>query len=340
MRGFRFIGISVVLICAVCAAVRADVIYLNNGDQITGTIKTFDGSKITLGTAAAGDINIDIKDVKSLATDGPTKVILDDGTELNLKFDKGPDGQVAIGAGQALAQQNIPLGKITKINPPPVVWTGAIVVNGLLAQGQTDTWQFGASLDLGRRSDVDRITAGASYLYGRQKVNGVSTTSADTWTMKGEYDYFFTKKLFGLATTELDEDRVLNLRLRATPGVGLGYQWVEKPDFNFNTALGASWVYEDYSTQAKPNEDLSVRAALHVDKSLFEDKLKLYSDIQYFPSVQNVSNYLIIGTAGLRLAITKTMFSQLEADVDYDSHPAAGSRRTDAKYTLGVGWTF
>jgi len=34
------------------------------------------------------------------------------------------------------------------------------------------------------------------------------------------------------------------------------------------------------------------------------------------------------------------MFSELKAQVNYDSKPGPGTTRTDQKYTLGVGWTF
>ena len=35
-------------------------------------------------------------------------------------------------------------------------------------------------------------------------------------------------------------DRIAHLDLRVTPGVGAGYQWIERPDFNFSTEAGLS----------------------------------------------------------------------------------------------------
>ena len=52
---------------------------------------------------------------------------------------------------------------------------GSVVINGLLAQGNTNAEQFGASIDAMRRTDDDRITTNAAYLYGRQKVNGITS---------------------------------------------------------------------------------------------------------------------------------------------------------------------
>ncbi len=190
------------------------------------------------------------------------------------------------------------------------------------------------------RSDFDRIDAGAAYLFGEQKVNGIKSTTADNWYARGEYDYFFTKQFFGYGNTRVEKDRIQNLNLRLTPGVGVGYQVFEQPDFNLNFSGGVSWVYEDYSNLSSPNENISARIAYHVDKSFCDSRIKLFSEATYFPSVQNVNNYLVLTTNGVHLAITKTMFSELKAEVDYDSHPAPMSHRTNAKYILGVGWTF
>jgi putative salt-induced outer membrane protein YdiY len=253
---------------------------------------------------------------------------------------EGQAGEFMTAPSTILPPQTFFLSKVGKINPPPVVWTGSIVINGLLLQGDTTAEQFGASINLLRRSDFDRIDAGAAYLFGEQKINGVQSTTADNWYARGEYDYFLTKKFFAYANTRVEKDRIQHLDLRLTPGVGVGYQVFEQPDFNLNFSGGLSWVYEDYSNLSSPNENISARIAYHVDKSFCEDKVKLFNEVTYFPSVQNVNDYLVLTTAGLHLAITKTMFSELKAEVDYDSHPAPMSHRTNAKYILGVGWTF
>ena len=65
-------------------------------------------------------------------------------------------------------------------------------------------------------------------------------------------------------------------------------------------------------TPATPDENVSLRLAYHVDKMLWSEKLKVFSDCQYFPSIQNVSNYLVLFDAGLRLALTKTMSYRIQ----------------------------
>ncbi len=317
----------------------ADQIVLNNGDRITGTIESADAGKLIIDSPIAGKITVDLKDVKTLSTDGPIKVLFNDGSVLDQRLAEGPAGEFTTAPGGNLPRQTFAISKVGKINPPPVVWTGSVVVNGLYLQGQTTAEQLGASINLQRRSDFDRIDAGAAYLFGEQKVNGVQSTTADNWFARGEYDYFFTRKFFGYGNARVEKDRILFLNLRLTPGAGVGYQIVEQPDFNMDVSGGLAWVYEDYSN-ASPSKNVSARVAYHVDKSLWDSNVKLFNDVTYYPSVQTVDDYLVLTTTGVHVAITKSMFSELKAEVDYDSHPAPGSHRTDAKYILGVGWTF
>ncbi|HEX4055250.1 MAG TPA: DUF481 domain-containing protein [Tepidisphaeraceae bacterium] len=337
----RRCAVAFVLCLATSPAwVAADQIVLKNGDIITGTIDSADAGQLIIISPIAGKITVALSDVKTFSTDGPIKVQLDDGTLLNQRISEGAPGQFSTAPGGLLNAPAIPMSRISRINPPAAVLTGSIVVNGLYAQSTTTTLQFGASIDATRRGDNDRLGFGGAYLFGKQKVNGVDTTTEDNWFIRANYDYFFSKQWYGYGNVRIEKDRIQFLNLRLTPGIGAGYQVIERPDFNANLEGGVSWVYEQYSNVAAANQNVSVRLAYHVDKTLLDSRLKVFNDVAYFPSVQNVNDYLILSDAGLRLAITKRMFSELKAEVDYDSHPAPTAHRTTTQYILGVGWTF
>ena len=302
---------------------KADQIVLNNGDRITGTIDSAEAGKLTIVSPIAGKIVVDMANVKTFSTDGPIKIVLDDGTTINQRVTEGSDGSIETAAGGMLAVQAVPLARIDAINPPPIAWTGSITFNGSLAQGDTYAEQIGLNVDLLRRSKSDRIEVQGEYLFGRQKVNGITTTSTDQWDIEASYNYFMTKKLFVLGDIRVEKNRIQHLDIRVTPNAGFGYQFVERPDFNANVQGGLAWVYEDYTNIGTPDENLSLRLAYHIDKTLWKERLKAFSDCAYFPGLQNASKYLVLFDAGLRLALTKTMFSELKGVVDYDSHPCA-----------------
>jgi hypothetical protein len=330
----------ILLYLAPAVPAMADQIVLNNGDRITGAIQSADGGKLIILSPIAGTITVNISDVKTFSTDGPIKIVLQDGTVINQRITEGPDGNFQTASGGMLAAQAVPISKIEKINPPPIAWGGSITVDGSLSQGQTYAEQLGLDVDLIRRSDTDRIEIQGEYLFGKQKVNGVETTSTDQWDIEPSYHYFFNKQLFALGDIRIEKNRILFLNIRVTPNAGVGYQIVESKDLNANVQGGLAWVYEDYTNVAAPDENLSLRLAYHVDAAVLSEKLKLFSDCAYYPGIQYGANYLIIFDAGARLALTKRMFSELKGEVDYDSHPAPGAHRTVTELILGVGWTF
>lgn len=334
MRIFVFISI----LAALCGQAWADQIVLKNGDRLTGTIDSADSSQITITCPIEGKVVVNISDVKTFSTTGPIKIVLNDGSIINAPAMEGTEGTIETVATGTLVPQTVHFAQMAAVNPPPIEWTGSLAIDGSYTQNNTTAVNLGANLGLTRAA----ITIGfcsVQYLYGWQKVNGVSSTTTDQWYATPEYDYFFTKKFYGTANVRVEKNRIINLDIRVTPAVGVGYQFVEQPDFNANVEGGLAWVYEEYSTISSPNENFSLRLAYHIDKTLW-DKLKLFSDCAYFPSMQNTSKYLIIFDAGLRLALTKTMFTDLREEVDYDSSPAPGSHRTSEQLLLGVGWTF
>jgi hypothetical protein len=338
-RGLVLLSAILVALFIACAT-RADTVVFKNGDVVSGTIKSMAGGKMVVTTAEMGDITVDMADVKTFSTDEPIQLQLSDGTMINQKVTQGAEGTVTTAVGGAIAPQPVPLAEVAKINPPPATWTGALILNGMLTRGQTISTTFGVVVNADRRTDNDRILLAAGYNFGSQKVNGQESTTVDNWFARAEYDYFFTQKFYANIFGRVEKNRIIDLDLRLTPGAGVGYQWVEQPNLNFNTELGMAWVYQDYTNQPTAQENVSARAAYHVDATFFNGQLKLFNDVAVFPSVQNTSDFLMLSDIGGRLLLTKTMFAELRIEWDYNSQPAPSTARNNTQYTLGVGWTF
>lgn len=332
------------LTCALCVAApltaRADDIVFNNGDRLSGTITNLADGKLTIKTDIAGEIKIDMKDVKTFSTTHPVELHLKDGTVLNQSVKEAAAGQIATTGSTSIKAQELPLSALTSINPPPVKWTGAITASGMLARGNTQTQAFSLDANAQRRTDDDRITLGAGYYYAASKdeTTGEMTTTSDNWYLLGKYDYFFSKKLYGYGMTRIERDRIAHLDLRITPNVGAGYQWFDRDDFHLSTEAGLGWVYESYSNDGN-NSHPAARLAYHVDKKL-NDKVTLFHDLEYLPSLDDLSDFNVNADAGVRAALTKQMFSQFRVEWRYDAQPAPGARKNDVRLLLGVGWEF
>ena len=333
------IALAALFVVSFVILARADEIRFKNGDRLTGKIVTMEGGKLSIKSAVAGTVTVDMKDVSTFATDAPIEVRLSDGTVLKKTITAADDGQVSL-AGGDMAAQNVPVTAVKAINPAVGTWTGSAVVGGNIARGNTNSESLNASLHMVRRGENDRITLDAGYLWGREHVPGVrgKHETEDDWFIAPKYDYFFTPKFYGYANARVERDLIAQLSLLFTPGVGVGYQWFERPDFHFNTEAGAAWLYRSFRNDGT-TDSAAVRLAYHVDKKLNE-KVSVFHDFEYYPGLDRIDNYFFDTDAGVRADLTAKMFAEFKAEYKYNSVPAPGKEHSDTRFLLGVGWNF
>jgi len=339
-RKFLCATTAVCLLGGASVAARADKVELTDGNTLTGKVVDVAGGKMKFNSDGLGDVTIDLAKVKRFTTDEPARVrIKGDG------FVTGP-----ITAGDAtkvtIDGRDVAMDTVKQINPPAAKWTGSIVANGNLSNGNSHEMGVGVSAGASlRRLDErldDRFTLGGAYNFSRQRdnTNGVTSTTAEDWFASAKYDKFFTDQFYGYANLRYDHDRIAGLEYRLTPGVGAGYQWFEQPDFNLQTEGGVSYVYEEY-IDAGNDDHVAVRLAYHVDKGFGKDNaLKLFHNLEYLPAVTDPGDYNLNTDAGVRASLTKTMFAELKGEWRRDSTPAPGALKNDLRFLLGVGWTF
>ena len=339
-RTLRMLACALTVIWALAGRAAADEILFLNGDRLTGKIVKADGGKLTIKSETAGEVTVDLAKVKTFSTDEPIVIKTGD-TTLSSKVTGGADGTVQVVPVAGGSSQVIALKDVAKINPPPVQWTGSFVANAMITTGNSETENFGVSLNAVRRSEIDRITLGGAYYYGRQedKDTGDKTTTIDNWFLLGKYDYFLTKQFYLYGLVRVEQDQIADLDLRLTLSGGVGYQWFEMPTFNLSTEVGVAWVYENF--QGGGNEDhVAARFAYHVDWTPYKT-IKLFHNLEWLPNVTDwFGDYNLNVDAGLRATIYEGLFAEAKIEVRYDTTPAPGAKKDDVRYLLGVGWAF
>jgi putative salt-induced outer membrane protein YdiY len=332
----RSLTLATLTLLALTIRVKADEVLFNNGDKLTGTVLSADGGKLKIKTAVAGEVTVDLKDVKSVSTDAPVQVRLKDKTIIHSKLAPATQPQTVVAEGKTIGFDDF-----KRINTKQT-WSGSVLVNGSLARGNTHTEDLGVAANATLRRDDewhdDRFSLGAAYNYGNQTVNGVHTTSADNWFALAKYDKFFTDKWYGYGLMRYDHDRLAFLNYRLSPGVGVGYQWFESADFNLSTEAGVSYVYEDYSNDGQEDR-VALRLAYHIDKKLNES-VSVFHNLEWLPAFNDPGDYNLNADAGVKAKLTGSMFSEFKVVYQRDSTPAPGAEKNDIRFLLGVGWQF
>ncbi|MCS7032698.1 MAG: DUF481 domain-containing protein [Phycisphaerae bacterium] len=329
------------------SAASADVVIFKNGDKLTGTVVELIDGKLRLKSPAVGEVLIDTLDISTFSTDNLIDLQLADGSIVKQKVDSASDGRIAIiGPGGATEYD---IAQLKSINPR-TGWKGNIRGGLVVQNGNTKSEDYYLAFDVFNRMEQDRYTIGGNYNLSRSRdarnPDSDRVTTADNWRIFGQWDHFFDDKLYGYGRLQVDRDRIANLKYRISPGVGLGYQWVEGPVWNFNTEAGVGYVYEKYKDPGDdPNFDdtdeyVAVRLAYHYDRKVV-DNLLIFHNFELLPSVEDpCRTFQVNSDIGLRANFTTNLFAEFKFEWRHDSQPAAGSQKDDLKYIAALGWTF
>jgi len=332
---------SVFCLCWCSAVLIADEVYMVNGDRITGKVKNVQDGKLTIESDLAGTLTIDISKVATIQTASAIEVHLKDGTSFNKPVNKSETGRFAVQGDATLKTQDFNVASIVSINPAKPQWHGDLSGAIVRTHGNTSIYNASGSINLLKREENDRTLLSIDYFYTKQKNpdTGEKEVTQDQWKMRGKYDYFFNKKLFGFLEARYERDRIALLQRRVIIGGGIGYQWVESADLNFWTGAGIASRYEAYYNATPSDSQVSAQVGYHLDKRLAKP-LTFIHDLTYYPGLETFSDYFLTTSAEFRYKLTELIFTNFRAILDYDASPAIGRGNTDVKYILGAGMKF
>ena len=320
MRRRHGLIVLLLIVCALrSAAARADEVRFQNGDRVSGVVTRADG-KVTIRSRLFGTISADEKEIMSVTT-APAATI----TATTLAT------TTPVAVQTESATQPV----------PPKRWSGSVVAGAIVTRGNSHTEDYRVAFDATRKGDHNTLTLSGAYAFGqsRDPNTGDEAVTADNWFVQAKLDHSLTERLYDYAIARVEQDNVANLDLRVSPGVGVGYRWINRDATHFNTEAGVTWVWEQYDTQGS-TEHFAVRLAYHLDHKL-NDKVSLVHNVEYLPNVTDpFDDFNVNADAGLRAMLTKSMFAEMKVEWKHDSTPAPDADKNDLRYTLGLGWNF
>ena len=201
--------------------------------------------------------------------------------------------------------------------------------------------------DVNRRWEKDRLTADAGYYYaasGDSKQDKQKTTSR--FEAQAQEDHFWTQKFYTYVNGKYETDRIMDLDYRWRVGLGGGYQWLENDDFgfgkvSFNQEVGLSYVGEKYEHVDDDNYG-AFRYAHHLAWEIAAVKnLSFAHNLEWLPQVDEwADNYIIDADAGIVYKFSANWQLVAKVEWDYKSKVAPGTKHSDLRYILGLGYTW
>ncbi|MHC5063688.1 MAG: DUF481 domain-containing protein, partial [Planctomycetota bacterium] len=312
---------------------KPDQITLNNGDVLRGKILTLLKGKLKFESPALGELEIPLENITDIETAESVTIENKAGEMLQRRITGLADGKVALGPAPAggpevgdLAQEDL-----VAINPPPkppAVWSGALSIGAYSFSGNTKRRGANATLDLKRKTDADRISAGVNWDYAQDKDSGDWELTQRRLAGRLQYDYFLSERSYLLATTAAEGDRFKDIDLRYTAGAGYGYQLFDSEEFKLSVEAGVNYFHEDYRSDISSEGYVAARAATDMEWVMHE-KIKFVNRIVWLPSLEDADDQYVRVVSGLRASLTEAMFAEAVWEFDYDNTPSPGFNRRD-----------
>ena len=318
----------------------ADKVTLVSGSYLTGTAGDFDGNTLKFTSDDLGEVAIDVSKIAALESDRTHVVRYRDLTTATLPV------TVVNGAYQ-VGETALDMANVKDIDPAPEGWHGSVNFSGMVTRGNTVGESASLTADVNRRWEKDRLTADAGYYYaasGDSKQDKQKTTSR--FEAQAQEDHFWSQKFYTYVNGKYETDRIMDLEYRWRVGLGGGYQWLENDDFgfgkvSFNQEVGMSYVGEKFEHVDDDNYG-AFRYAHHLAWEIAAVKnLSFAHNLEWLPQVDEwADNYIIDADAGIVYKFSANWQLVAKVEWDYKSKVAPGTKHSDLRYILGLGYTW
>jgi putative salt-induced outer membrane protein YdiY len=322
--------------------VYADTVILKNGDRITGTIVRKEDSNLVLKTTFAGEIKLLWSEINTLTTEKPVVLVLDNDTTIEgANLASTTPGSASVRSANVGQPMDIALASVKYINPSNIVTgkgvkvTGRVNVGASIASGNSDTESYAVDTEVIMRTKTNRTTVGAN-LY-QAKDNSVDTEDKSAAYLK--YDHFLNDKQYIYGNTTFARDKFKDQKLKSTVGLGYGHQFWETPSRNLALEGGLAFVNDDYFVAADENYT-AARWAIKYDQKMYKDKIQFFHNHEGLIDLSDTENLTITSQTGFRFPLLAGMNAAIQANIDWDKSPPAGTGSTDRKilFSLGYAW--
>ena len=332
----------VAVLAAACAlAAAADTLVFKSGSRLEGEVVRIAGGEVTFKSDDVGEVKVKTDKLVSIETKESATVQYNDRSRR--------EGVVAMKDGKyTLNKEELDIDDVKAINPEEEAWHGSVGFSGTAARGNTVSEKATVLADLSRRWEKDRLTANFGYYFAQ---NGTSRynkeKTEDRIDLGSQFDHFWVTKVYSYVNGRYERDGINNLQYRYRAGTGIGYQWLDGQVFestgkwSFNQEVGLTYIKEKYE-HIKDDDRCAFRYAHHAAWTPcwpWVDKLSFTHNFEYLPTIDDwEDSYLIDADVGCEYALDASWTLLGKFEWDYNSEPGPHTKKSDFRYTLGLGY--
>lgn len=311
--------------------VSADVIYLKNGDRITGEIVRVMNEEITIDPEYGGEYEVKFEHILKVESDRTMDVELFDGTRGAFLFGEGEEpGQLMLIS--SVMTTSVELSELKQaVEFKDFNWTTKLDLTSSFSGGNTDsqsiTFQGNSRFLRGNLRYVSDLSM------VREQQDGDSIKEQDRFRLG--YNYIWKNDWYAALDATFERDPIAQLDLRTSFNPAIGYDIWDEPNKYLTAQLGAGYASEKSSFGDTSGGNIDFRLSLTYDISRLD--LEFFHDQHVYRNLSGRKNTVFNTRTGVRYEITDDIYINIQADYDHDIDPPVDTDEKDFTFLIGAG---
>ena len=309
----------------------ADVVFLENGDRISGTIKEIWGDILIIEPEYSDPIELDRDIVVGIESDRELAIELDGSKETPYLMSRSlKAGRVVLDAEDT--KFDVALDSIKRAEEiKDFDWDIKFDLGSTFSRGNTDSQTTNLQWDGNLIIKDHRIKS--DLFISREEVAGEKTKVKDRVNLG--YNYFFIDQWFLAVNLAAERDPISLLNSRYSLSPAIGYDFLDDPNRFLHVQLGAGYSSERSNNLMSTSTTIDWKLNFYWE--LLNGDLQFFHDQNLLKNLEGRKNLVFHSQTGFRYEINEDIYLNFQANYDYDSQPAGNAKEEDLTFIIGAG---
>ncbi len=320
-------------------AEKTDIVYLKNGDRITGEVKSLVRGKLEFSTDHMGTVSIEWEDILQITSRTGQAIELTNGQRFYGSLSKAEEEDILV-VSTPLGPADVHVDEVFAMYPVEASFWERLDV----------TANLGLSWDKG--SQVGKYNLGLDAVYRRAESITQASFSTEITTqttadntqrsvLDGMHNIFKPNKKFHSYFANLERNDQLGIDLRALVGSGYGVMPVRSQRSMFAMAIGLD-VNREIPSSGDAETNLEGVGWLSYEYYKFSSPERQFkTDFTVFPSITDWGRWRATLNTDFRLEIVSDFFWILDFYATHDTSPISiNAAKSDYGVTSSLGYKF
>ena len=309
----------------------ADVVFLENGDRISGTIKEIWGDILIIEPEYSDPIELDRAIVTGIESDRELAIELDGSKETPYLMSRSlKEGRVVLDAEDT--KFDVALDSIKRAEEiKDFDWDIKFDLGSTFSRGNTESQTTNLQWDGNLIIKDHRIKS--DLFISREEVAGEKTKAKDRVNLG--YNYFFIDQWFLAVNLAAERDPIALLNSRYSLSPAIGYDFLDDPNRFLHVQLGAGYSSERSNNLTSTSTTIDWKLNFYWE--LLNGDLQFFHDQNLLKNLEGRKNLVFYSQTGFRYEINEDIYLNLQANYDYDSQPAGDAKEEDLTFIIGAG---